>query len=105
MDELNNEEIQRVTESLEGYYKEKELQERKVKALKELSTEVSKNMERIIPIFKYEEMDAYWDAQRELYNIKIEEDLFKTQKILTTIVETIPSIEKTLERLKGEDNE
>lgn len=103
MDELRKEEIKRTEESLAGYLKEQELQQRKLVALTKKKDLVVNNPRRLEPVFAYEELDSFWEAQSELHMIAFEEEMHTTNKVLTTVNEMIPTLEDSLQRLKGDE--
>ena len=103
MDELRKEEIQRTEESLAGYLKEQELQQRKLVALTKKKDLVVNNPRRLEPVFAYEKLDSFWEAQSELHMIAFEEEMHTTNKVLTTVTEMIPTLESSLQRLKGDE--
>lgn len=104
-DSVNAEDIRVAEESLSGYLLEKDLQERKIEAFKKKRDIIVGNPRKLKPDYAYEEIDGYWEAQAELHIIDFEEAIYKAKKMLTTVNETIPEIEKRLDRLKGDDNE
>lgn len=102
---MNELELSKLRENLAGYELELSLQERKRAAIVKTREIVKKGIRKITPTFEYEEDNDYWDAQRELYDIDIEEKLFNIKKIINTVKDLIANENERLERIEGEKNE
>lgn len=92
-------------ESIEGYKTQAALIERKIKALRENKDLVKEGIEKKEPTFAYEDNPAYWDAQRELYDIQIETTILEEQKSLNMFNDTIENLQERLVNIEGEKND
>ena len=105
MDETREKEITELQESIDGYKEQHGLIKRKREAMLKAKELVKDGIERIEPVFRYQQDPEYWDVERELYDIKIGEDAYELSKQLTTLQDVIEQNEERLRRMKGEDNE